>query len=55
MLTAVKYALIPVILLFHTGCVDLFYAKDFTGREFVRDHIKEPFVPLTDALQQNLQ
>jgi len=55
MLKTIKYGLILLMLSFPTGCVDLFYAKDFTYQEFVRDHIKEPFGSLSDLYKKEQQ
>ena len=32
------------------GCVDLYYARDFTYREFVDDHVKTPVEPIRQYL-----
>ena len=42
MLKPIPILLVLILIFIPTGCVGLFYAKDFSFQEFVQDHIKDP-------------
>ena len=46
MKTVFAYLLILSGLCLMCGCVDLYYARDFTFDEFTRDHVKAPVQPI---------